>query len=462
MNVTVGYTLELVISFFPGRDPQSEEEEEEGKRAKMLRNSVLPVGSGAGGGAAETGLPMDETLPTDEKYSKRRIQRRLQERLRQAILFFITALVVLAYTWNTLASTLPPAERSNPILNRRQQDKQPPSHQHDDEKRRQHPRSDQRKKARQQEKEQQQQQHRRRGLFDKVLGRRNPDLEEFEEELKEMDQEIIHNINRGIRWIHTGLLPALSADWERPLLHFDARKWKRNRDGSDREFMQVKRLAHRVVMDWENDVVADGIDMDKGPKVDFTKHEYKYPKKLYDLPPLGEYPKLKSMKDIMEEWPQDDIDHPPKVFEEVLIHFDYTNPEDMEAATLFRDAKLPFKLVNVPEVVDSAIKWTDEYLIRHFDEGTRNVPRADGGCQESPNNFFSFFTPDGWAVEKFGIPPTRNNDWTFAKWNEHAQYADAVRLSPNQPHFYWQCKKHFQTHCVAKMWWDVDSCFPSY
>jgi hypothetical protein len=37
-----------------------------------------------------------------------------------------------------------------------------------------------------------------------------------------------------------------------------------------------------------------------------------------------------------------------------------------------------------------------------------------------------------------GVPPTRNNDFTFAKWARHALYADRIGLSPNQPHFYWQ------------------------
>ena len=37
-----------------------------------------------------------------------------------------------------------------------------------------------------------------------------------------------------------------------------------------------------------------------------------------------------------------------------------------------------------------------------------------------------------------GIPPTRNNDWNYAKWAKHAKYADQVALAPNQPHFYWQ------------------------
>ena len=37
-----------------------------------------------------------------------------------------------------------------------------------------------------------------------------------------------------------------------------------------------------------------------------------------------------------------------------------------------------------------------------------------------------------------GLPPVRNNDWTFAQWSHHARYADAVALKASKPHFYWQ------------------------
>jgi hypothetical protein len=37
-----------------------------------------------------------------------------------------------------------------------------------------------------------------------------------------------------------------------------------------------------------------------------------------------------------------------------------------------------------------------------------------------------------------GLPPTRNNDWTFREWYEHAKYDDAFGLQANQPSFYWQ------------------------
>ena len=37
-----------------------------------------------------------------------------------------------------------------------------------------------------------------------------------------------------------------------------------------------------------------------------------------------------------------------------------------------------------------------------------------------------------------GLPPVRNNDWTYEHWSKHARYADAVGLNASKPHFYWQ------------------------
>jgi hypothetical protein len=112
----------------------------------------------------------------------------------------------------------------------------------------------------------------------------------------------------------------------------------------------------------------------------------------------------------------------------------------LEAATKFRDAKLPFKLTNVPEVMAAGDKWTDEYVTKQFDNisGKRDFPSSKGSCQESADNYFAFFAQGVWPVEAMGIPPTRNNDWTYEKWAQHARYADAVGLEPHQPHFYWQ------------------------
>mmetsp|Transcript_10165 Transcript_10165/g.15679 ORF Transcript_10165/g.15679 Transcript_10165/m.15679 type:complete len:290 (+) Transcript_10165:287-1156(+) len=68
----------------------------------------------------------------------------------------------------------------------------------------------------------------------------------------------------------------------------------------------------------------------------------------------------------------------------------------------------------------------------------RSIPKSNGRCQESHNNFFTFFTAQNWIVDSMGLPPTRDNDFTFERWANHAKYADHVGLDFDQPHFYFQ------------------------
>lgn len=73
-----------------------------------------------------------------------------------------------------------------------------------------------------------------------------------------------------------------------------------------------------------------------------------------------------------------------------------------------------------------------------FGVGGNEEYEAHGTCQESTNHFFAFYIPQNWAGEPLGVPPVRNNDMDFAQFAKHARYADAARLSTDQPHFYWQ------------------------
>mmetsp|Transcript_2868 Transcript_2868/g.6746 ORF Transcript_2868/g.6746 Transcript_2868/m.6746 type:complete len:569 (+) Transcript_2868:98-1804(+) len=260
-------------------------------------------------------------------------------------------------------------------------------------------------------------------------------MDEHEQSLAALDAAILMNEDSGTQWMNPEFLPSLTK--EKPLLNAIKKILKQKEGGgfvSPRKFFKVKRRETKF--EWEN--LAESVE-DSGPKVDFTKHSYKYPEKR-SAPPekLGDYPKLKPLRTLMEDWPQDDIDHPPTPFEEVLIHFDYNNPDDVAAAKEFREAKLPFKFINVPEVVAAGKKWTDEYVNEHFSGNPTDSVRANGKAQESVNNFFAFFNNDAWDVESYGLAPTRNNDWTYEKWARHAKYADSAGLSPNQPHFYWQ------------------------
>ncbi|OEU11989.1 hypothetical protein FRACYDRAFT_245114 [Fragilariopsis cylindrus CCMP1102] len=152
---------------------------------------------------------------------------------------------------------------------------------------------------------------------------------------------------------------------------------------------------------------------------------YEYPKKQYVPPFNGGYPKLESLQDLFHRWPQDsdlydnndnnnDNHHSKtnnddrRTFHETLQHFDYTIKKDREAAVLYRSKHLPFKVINVPVLLNAKTKWeNDTYISKQFDDLSLKYKRPNGKCQES-------------------------------QFSNHAKYADYTKLHPFQPHFYYQ------------------------
>jgi len=187
------------------------------------------------------------------------------------------------------------------------------------------------------------------------------------------------------------------------------------------------------------------------PKVDYrTDVKYVYPKVIMSPPTEGGYPQLQPLDAVLKEWPQDDIDlqtfGKDNTMKEVLLHFDYSNTTERNAAIRFRDKELPFKVYNVPEIDSASEKWTDDYVSQEFENSIRGVT-AKGHCQQSENNYFAFFRNNHWDVESMGSPPTMDNDWGFRQWSNHAKYADFTSIPFYQRHYYWQSgAQHGEIH----------------
>eukprot|EP00339_Tiarina_fusa_P002068 CAMPEP_0117004370 /NCGR_PEP_ID=MMETSP0472-20121206/5367_1 /TAXON_ID=693140 ORGANISM="Tiarina fusus, Strain LIS" /NCGR_SAMPLE_ID=MMETSP0472 /ASSEMBLY_ACC=CAM_ASM_000603 /LENGTH=310 /DNA_ID=CAMNT_0004705305 /DNA_START=137 /DNA_END=1065 /DNA_ORIENTATION=- len=291
--------------------------------------------------------------PRDGKYRKRRKQRQ-EQRMRQAFAMMALAMVVLIYTWYSLLD-VPEDSQPNPamkasIFRTRQhlgvdgsrssseiQDRQP--------KRLARPRKT--AKADQQGSDEESG-----GILGgvKSLFSKDERQKQLEAMLDELDEKIRENRNSGTRWVDPEFLPALKPSDERPLLEQLSRDERNNQNGffglNPGSFFRVSRKRYGPLA-WEKEATPGRV----GPKVDYTKHAYVYPPKLTEPPELGEYPKLIPFKELMERWPQDDLDNPPTPHHETLMHFDFNSPSDVEAAVKFREARLPFKFVNVPEVV---------------------------------------------------------------------------------------------------------------
>ncbi|KAG7342965.1 cupin-like domain containing protein [Nitzschia inconspicua] len=406
------------------------------------------------------------------KYFKPR-RRRNEERKRKTLSLFLLSMIVLWWTWRTTVSR---NQQQQQQRGRRQQ--QPGLFQYskrdaakrEERKRRAQARDDANRLHNQQQQQQQQiymegrpvplsQNHQdddvdhkedahgfARGIFNAFFHSSpiSKARTRLKEELYDLDRRIRDNENRGIRWINMQLIPPLHSD-SSSVVKFNSnnnhniQNIRPHGNGRNiRDFFKAKR--QHLDMAWEmHDKATQKFQRDDF--VDYTKHDYEYPKKLMEPPSkLGDYPRLMPLSQIMEIWPQDELDHPPNVIEENLIHFDFENEQDMEAAVKFRDAKLPFKVINVPEVTAAGRKWTDEYVSNHFDASSsyQGIPKTEGTAQESPDNYFAWHHAQIWDIDTMGVPPTRNNDFSYEKWARHARYADRIGLSPHQPHFYWQ------------------------
>jgi len=291
-------------------------------------------------------------------------------------------------------------------------------------------------------------------------------LDERHPELDEINERISLNNNSTIRWTDLRDVPPLPGqDGHSYLLlaqakqpPFDTRTYVKEH----KKFFMVNRSDSEMKWVQEFDAIVDKDPKARPNYVDYRHQKVLYPEKLMELPELGTYPHMRTFKEIYDIWPQDNLDNPPDVLQEDLIHFDWNNPSDLKAAVKFREAKLPFKVINVPELLRLTNKWTDEYLSIQFDtEGS--TAYKFGKVTESEDNFFPFFFKPYWDINALGIPPTRTNNQTFAWWAKHARYADRVGLDPQLPHMYYQAStKPTEPKEPKKKWTFMSRDLPSF
>lgn len=141
------------------------------------------------------------------------------------------------------------------------------------------------------------------------------------------------------------------------------------------------------------------------------------------------YPSYISLLNVIQNWNPDNPD-PPRVFKETLQHFNYSNEEERRIAEIFRNAELPFKLYDIPEVDGVTGLWTDEYLAERVGDVRPKV-------EKSNNNHFMYWTHKKHMKDKTWKPPTEIvNDMPFTDWRALARAADENKLKNDSAHFY--------------------------
>ncbi len=99
--------------------------------------------------------------------------------------------------------------------------------------------------------------------------------------------------------------------------------------------------------------------------MDYTDlDKYIYPCIQAKLLAARGYLQLTSLHDMMQHWHQDeDYEGPLK---EILMHFNFSNPIELNMACTFWDAALAFKLYDIPEIMAASAKWMGKYLLWNF------------------------------------------------------------------------------------------------
>ena len=142
--------------------------------------------------------------------------------------------------------------------------------------------------------------------------------------------------------------------------------------------------------------------------------------------PTDSYPPYSNLLQLVTDWNPDDPDVPEN-FQETLQHFDYRDPEQRSMAEKYRNAELPFKIYNVPDIDKVSELWSLDYLRKKMKSHLR--------VERSEDNHFLYFKvgrkhPDGWT------PPQTVTTSTFDEWLEKAVRADKEKWDSKQEHFY--------------------------
>ena len=129
------------------------------------------------------------------------------------------------------------------------------------------------------------------------------------------------------------------------------------------------------------------------------------------------YPVYESLLSILERWNPCHPD-PPKQFRETLLHFNYSNPHELEMAERYRDFHLPFKLHAIPELEAAGDRWTIDYLSSRL----RNPNKSR--VEESDSRHFLFWKINEESKNANYKSPTRVRSMSFREWFRQTERDD--------------------------------------
>lgn len=161
----------------------------------------------------------------------------------------------------------------------------------------------------------------------------------------------------------------------------------------------------------------------------------------------------KPLLTILKRWSLKDLTPPDDAADfDILPLLDYLKEEDRAVALKYREAELPFKLYNIPEIVHASSKWTDEYLSINLAKlNNTHVDRSD-------NSRFLYFERKRVAKyvllhRDYEIPPGNTVNITFSDWLKAAKAAEVNKIGDNVEHLYYFAatgSKNFNSSFISR------------
>lgn len=190
----------------------------------------------------------------------------------------------------------------------------------------------------------------------------------------------------------------------------------------------LPQLRSRAVPDYPK------IDITANTKIHYPAHiELNAIEKAVEM---KHYPPLhSSLLDVVERW-NPDVQEPPEVFEEELMHFNFSDPDQLAIAEKLRDLEVPFKVYGFKGLESVINKWNDEYLIRA-------INRQD--VEVSKSNHFMYWSDKGSRNPKGYVSPTSRDAMTFSTWLDKAYRADQDKLENDKTHYYFHLSTRTRT-----------------
>lgn len=155
----------------------------------------------------------------------------------------------------------------------------------------------------------------------------------------------------------------------------------------------------------------------------------RWPRLLESVPSEG-YPVYNTLLNIVETW-NPDVADAPEIFTETLQHFNYSDLRERNIAEQFRNAEIPFKLYDIPEIDKVVDLWSDTYL-------SEQLTGKHAHVEKSVNNHFMYWTAkrSQGKLKNWKAPTEIVSDMQFDEWLGLAKEADRSKLSNASAHYY--------------------------